>query len=218
MELKMNYNSFIKLKDFFKLQDVSAEVDEDLEKNDLIEGTLNIKGKYLKRDNITTDYFTEKIPFTILMSSTNYEIEDITCVDIEYVSVEARGIDISFDIFVKYNINNIENDRVDEETNIEMNELENIDFEEIKENETKRIDDLLVSTLNIKNDNHPTEEIIIRSLSDSTSKIKVCYYDSDKELDSICQNNDVSLEQTLNNNKKYLQGKYKRVFINGSKQ
>lgn len=218
MELKMNYNSFIKLKDFFKLQDVSAEVDEYLEKNDLIEGTLNIKGKYLKRDNITTDYFTEKIPFTILMSSTNYEIEDITCVDIEYVSVEARGIDVSFDIFVKYNINNIENDRVDEETNIEMNELENIDFEEIKENETKRIDDLLVSTLNIKNDNHPTEEIIIRSLSDSTSKIKVYYYDSDKELDSICQNNDVSLEQTLNNNKKYLQGKYKRVFIDGSKQ
>lgn len=28
MDLKMNYNSFIKLKDFFKVLNISAEIDE----------------------------------------------------------------------------------------------------------------------------------------------------------------------------------------------
>ena len=74
MELKMNFNSFIKLKDFLKLIDVSAEVDEYSENNELIEGKLNIKGKYLKRDNITTEYFNEFIPFSIVISNNTYEV------------------------------------------------------------------------------------------------------------------------------------------------
>ena len=77
MNLKMNYNSFIKLKDFFKIQDISAEIEE-YEVNDVnIEGQLSIKGKYLRRDNISEEYFLEKIPFSILMPNSDFEIEDI---------------------------------------------------------------------------------------------------------------------------------------------
>lgn len=219
MELKMNFNSFIKLKDFFKLIDISAEVEEFHEQNELIEGKLNIKGKYTKRDNITTDYFSELIPFTIIISSQNYEVEDIFCVDIEYVVVESRGFDVTFDIFVKYNILDDFELREDENINDDLSittEPSTIDFEEIKENETKRMDELLLSNLNIKEDNYPTDEIIIRNLSEQVSNIKICYYENEKELDKICENNNISLNDVLNNNKKYSNYKYKRVFLSSN--
>lgn len=217
MELKMNFNSFIKLKDFFELLDVSAEVDEYNELNEMIEGKLNIKGKYLKRDNITTEYFSEFVPFTIVISNQEFEIEDILCVDIEHVAVESRGFDVSFDILVKYNV--IEEEIRKEEINnkdLEVHEVSTNDFEEIKQNETKRIDDLLFSTLNGKDDNHPTDEIVLRNLTEHVSNIKICYYENEKDLDKICQNNNIGLNEMLTRNKKYSNSKYKRVFLSGN--
>ena len=243
MELKMNFNSFIKLKDFFDLIDVSAEVDEFNELDNLIEGKLNIKGKYLKRDNITTEYFSEYIPFSIVISNENYEVEDILCIDVEHVTVESRGFDVSFDILVKYNIfeeetrvdennsltldeenivdeNNSltldEENIIDENNSLTLDEENVVDFEKIKENETKRIDELLYNTLNCKDDNLPTDEIIIRNLKDSISNIKICYYQNDKELDKICQSNNVGLNEILSNNKKYANAKYKRIMLSGN--
>ena len=215
MELKMNFNSFIKLKDFFDLIDVSAEVDEFNELDNLIEGKLNIKGKYLKRDNITTEYFSEYIPFSIVISNENYEVEDILCIDVEHVTVESRGFDVSFDILVIYNIFE-EETRVDENNSLTLDEENIVDFEKIKENETKRIDELLYNTLNCKDDNLPTDEIIIRNLKDSISNIKICYYQNDKELDKICQSNNVGLNEILSNNKKYANAKYKRIMLSGN--
>ena len=185
MELKMNFNSFIKLKDFFELIDVSAEIDEFNELDEMIEGKLSLKGKYLKRDNITTEYFSEFIPFTIVISNKDYEVEDILCTDLEHVTVESRGFDVSFDILVKYNILSSEENRYEEITkdDLEIVEVTSSDFEEIKENETKRIDELLSSTLNLKDDNLPTDEIVIRNLNDNVSNIKICYYNNEKELD-----------------------------------
>ena len=49
MNLKMNYNSFIKLKDFSKLLDITAEVTSYNQVNDVLDGKLTINGKYLKR-------------------------------------------------------------------------------------------------------------------------------------------------------------------------
>ena len=102
MDLKMNYNSFIKLKDFFKVLNISAEIDEYNVKNDTLEGVLHIKGKYLRRDNVSEEYFLEKIPFSIVINDQDFEVEDINCIDFEYIGVEGRGVDVSFDILVKY--------------------------------------------------------------------------------------------------------------------
>lgn len=215
MELKMNFNSFIKLKDFFELLDVSAEVDEYNDSNELIEGKLNIKGKYLKRDNITTEYFSEYIPFSILIGNNNFEIEDILCVDIEHVTVESRGFDVSFDILVKYEVTE-EEIRVDTNEKTEVMDIHELDFEKIKENETKRIDELLGNTLNYKDDNLPTDEIILRNLNDTVSNIKILYYENEKELDKICQNNNIGLNEVLSKNKKLANSKYKRVMLSGN--
>lgn len=75
MDLKMNYNSFIKLKDFFKVLNISAEIDEYNVKNDTLEGVLHIKGKYLRRDNVSEEYFLEKIPFSIVINDQDFEVE-----------------------------------------------------------------------------------------------------------------------------------------------
>ena len=90
------------------------------------------------------------------------------------------------------------------------------EFEEIKENETKRIDELLNSTLNCKEDNNPTDNIIMRNLVDSVSNIKICYYNDEKDLDKICQTNNIGLNEILSKNKKYSCFKHKRVMLSGN--
>ena len=95
-------------------------------------------------------------------------------------------------------------------------DIHELDFEEIKENETKRIDELLGNTLNYKDDNLPTDEIILRNLHDTVSNIKILYYENEKELDKICQNNNIGLNEVLSKNKKLANSKYKRVMLSGN--
>lgn len=102
MNLKMNYNSFIKLKDFSKLLDITAEVTSYNQVNDVLDGKLTINGKYLKKDGVTDDFFTEVLPFSVVFNDKNYHIDDIICTDIDTVSVDGRGIDTTFDIEIEY--------------------------------------------------------------------------------------------------------------------
>lgn len=218
MDLKMNYNSFIKLKDFFKLIDVSAEVDNYDLKDEAIEGMLTLKGKYLKRDNQTSEYFLEKVPFLISIQIDDYEIVDIECVDLEYVSFEGRGIDVSFDILVNYEIIKevpvITEENVVEAIRIEEEKITNEEFEELKNIETKRVDDLLTATLNFKDDNLPTKEIVIRGLKEPKTSFKICYYQDEKDLEEVCKKNNVSIDTIFKQNQEFEYNKYRRVIIN----
>ena len=218
MDLKMNYNSFIKLKDFFKVVDVSAEVDEYSVKNDSIDGSLSLRGKYLKRDNQTTEYFLEKVPFTIAMTQGDFEVEDIDCVDLEYVGFDGRGIDVTFDILVNYYIYEeipvLQDDISEVSTRLETDELPLDAFEELKNIETTRVDELLMATLSFKDDNLPTQEVVIRGLNDTKSSIRVCYYKDDKDLEQISVKNNVSIDTIFKTNQKYEMNKYHRVILN----
>lgn len=266
MNLKMSYNSFIKLKDFFKIIDLTAEVKDYHAENEMLEGTLEINGKYQKRDGVTENYFSETIPFSVVFKSDDFEVNDIVCTDIDYVAIEGRGVDVTFDILVDYyeyqnipiemnetvnndfvvevaseiDVNNqLESDRnsVDdskkleepisleenvedrnsttelEELNFDAEEVENDELEEIKKQETDRIDNLLKSTLNFKDDNLPTQEIVIRDIPDKKSKLKVCYYQNDQDLESVCEKNKVSLNRVFKENKHRNIEKYHRVII-----
>lgn len=243
MDLKVNHNSFIKLKEFFRLLDISVEVDEYNVKNDLLEGVLLVKGKYLKRDNVTEEYFYEKIPFTVAFATSGFDVEDIDCLDLEYVAIDGRGVDVSFDILIKYDdfsfndavevpveivtqrekeviesqtISLLEEDNLEKELEKELqtSELSDSDYEELKNEETKRIDNLLKSTLEIKDDNLPTEEVVIRGLKDDKSNISVCYYNSDSELEKVCTDKGISLDKVFKSNQKYNINQYHRVIIN----
>ena len=74
MNLKMNYNSFIKLKDFSKLLDITAEVTSYNQVNDVLDGKLTINGKYLKKDGVNDDFFTEVLPFSVVFNANLYII------------------------------------------------------------------------------------------------------------------------------------------------
>ncbi len=273
MNLKMSYNSFIKLKDFFKIVDITAEIKEYITKNDVLEGTLEIHGKYQKRDGISEEYFLESVPFSIVFPNSDYDINDIDCTDIDYIAIDGRGVDLTFDILVDYyqyeeipvvinqlDKETIETNNLDVETSVEMiddrtvesatnsnldvddrdfdnntekvineviesndndnsleletEQIDEIEIEKIKEMETKRVDELLKSALNFKDDNLPTEEIIVRNIPESKSCLKVCYYNSDQELEKVCEKNNVSLDKVFKSNRNRNIEKFHRVIIN----
>lgn len=219
----MNHNAFIKLKDFFKILDISAEIAGYEEVEDRVEGTLCIKGKYLHRDNVSDDFFLENIPFSILINNENIEVEDVNCIDFEYLAIDGRGIDVTFDILVKYDlyeevpvVTTSRDEMVlkkDDINDVEVETEEN-DFEKIKEVETKRIDQLLKSTLNYKDDNLPTNEIVIRGLKEEKSQLKVYYYQTEAELAKVCDQHNLAINKVFSNNQKYDFNKYHRVIVN----
>ena len=97
-----------------------------------------------------------------------------------------------------------------------VEELTLDDIEKIKEEETQKIDKILKSTLNFKDDNLPTEEVIVRGLSDKKHRLKVCYYKNDKELENLCIENKISLNEVFKANKNTNIEQHHRVIIHES--
>ena len=97
LELKMNYTAFIKLRNFIKINDISAEIKEYQKKDDIITGKLDVSGTYLTEDLVNTNSFSDEILFDIIFSTNDFEIIDIDCVDLDYNPVDGRGIEVMFD-------------------------------------------------------------------------------------------------------------------------
>ena len=213
MELRMNFSTFIKLKDASKINDISGEiVDYDLDQETLV-GVFNVNGSYYKSDLDQSHIFKEEVPFDIVFKD-NVEITDVDCINLDYGLVEGRGIDLSFDLKVEYEI-------IEPEEIVDLGELElelkeddsEIILEEIKEQITSDIDFKLAETINFKEDNLPSEESIVSRISDETSYIKVLYYKDEKELETLCKINNLSIDQVFKNNKDNDINKYQRVIV-----
>lgn len=238
LELRMNYSAFVKLRDFVKINDISAEIKDYLKKEDIVVGKLEVNGTYLVEDLVTSSSFSEEIPFNIIFSTNDFEILDIDCVELDYNVVDGRGIEVLFDILLKYeqddeidetrnfeeviNKENNEEKIIDEEHDvIEIPVLinENQNFEEIsetiKENKEKEIDSLIEEELNEVIDNHPTieEKQIEQIVNEKRSIIKICYYKKSSDLDSVCLQNNVGIDKVFNDNKKTDFEKYRRVIL-----
>lgn len=255
LELRMNYSAFVKLREFVKINDISAEIKDFEKKDDVINGTLEVNGTYLIEDLITSNSFSEDIPFNILFSNEDFEVNDIDCIDLDYNVVDGRGIEILFDILLKYedfslkscsnddsldlddecsedlccvnNISNessVKNDNNEERVNQELdNAKEEIDdsieipvivddlhsYEKIKEIKEKEIDEMIEVNLGELEDNLPTQEVI----EEKRSIIKVCYYKDNKDLDSVCIQNNIGIDKIFNDNKKTDFVRYRRVII-----
>jgi hypothetical protein len=102
MEIRMNYQHFIKIRDFVRLLDIHAEVQEYHAKNDQLEGTLEVGGRYYKSDMEKECTFKEDIPFTFLFKDQNFTVDDVDCIDLNYEAVDGRGIEVFFDIQLHY--------------------------------------------------------------------------------------------------------------------
>lgn len=89
--------------------------------------------------------------------------------------------------------------------------------EEIKEQITEEISRRLESSLTYKEDNFPTEETFLDKIEDRKAQIKICYYANDNDLERICKNNDLSINQVFQSNSNNNINKTRRVIINGQK-
>lgn len=240
MDIKMNFNSFLKLKDFVKVNDLSAEIIEYFVKNDLLTGKLSVRGKYLKQDMEREYHFDEDIPFNIVFNE-EYIIEDIDCISFDYQIVEGRGIDLSFEVEIKFEEEDtldeeeteieeipVEIDQEKEKAEVENNnvEIETTEYEirntieeeleEFKEDETKKADEQLSHTLLNVSDNLPEdeEEVIFRNIPNEYKTIKIRYYKDDEELEKVCNENNMSIDQVFKVNRKNEFNKYRRIIIN----
>lgn len=224
MELRMNFTSFIKLKDVIKVNDINGEILEyDLVENE-INGVLGINGKYLKDtlDEVLT--FTEDVPFTIVFYENDIELDDVDCINLDYHLVDGRGLEISFDIKVEYTNNDDEENidalrdseiNIDDELVIEPSEIDlNEDsIEEVKEDITEEIQQKLTNSLIFKDDNLPQEKDTLTELTEKRCKLRVCYFSNDNELENVCKNNNISIDQVFKDNKDFDINKYRRVIL-----
>ncbi len=220
MELRMNFTSFIKIKDASRINDICGEILDYRVTEDGVVGSLGINGKYYKNDLEKENQFNESIPFNIVFTTPKFELIDLDCVNLDYDLVEGRGIEVSFDIKVEYNeledapdaIETIGERTVEEQE--EVPTIESTELEEIKDEITEKVSSKLEETLKFKDDNLPTEtENFLDNLEEKRSKIKVCYYSNDKELENVCAKNDISLDKVFKDNKNNDISKYQRVII-----
>lgn len=227
MELRMNFVTFVKLKDIIKVNDINGEiVDYEVVDNE-IKGKFGINGKYYKLDLDKVNNFNDEIDFNIILLEEQFEIEDIDCIDLDYNVIEGRGIEITFDIKVEYSkYQEVVEDTylLDDET-VESNELsnetiyddnkntQNVNIESIKNEITKEIDMKMTNTLLYKEDNLPQEKNLIDLKDIKRTTIKVFYFKNDNELEELCKNNNVAIDKVFKSNINNDINKYRRVIL-----
>lgn len=244
MEIRMNFNDFIKIKSILKIIDLSGEViDYQIDKNE-IKGLMGINGKYAKESLEETYTFNEEIPFNFIFKDNVKSVDDVDCVNLEYEVVDSRGIELSFDIRLDYELEGLVEERsetqvepgVSEESKEVIAETpeevsspevvtslgERVDdeieapqeVETAKEEITKLIDKKLATTLSSKEDNLPQEESVFGGIEERKSTLRVCYFKTDAELEKVCKDNNVSINQVFKENQDLNINETRRVIIN----
>ncbi len=229
MEIRMNFDAFLKLKNFVNVNDIKAEIVEYDINNDQLLGKLSVRGKYLKSDMEKEYHFDEDIPFNIMFNE-NYEVEDIDCINFDYQIVEGRGLDLFFEILVVFNeeevipvpvevIEELETATTEDENildeELDLRTSDEVSLEELKEDETEKVNKKLDESFNIVTEKYPTEEkVISENLGSDYKTIRVCYYHNDEDLEELCNSNNVSIEQVFKENRKNEFNKYRRIIIN----
>lgn len=221
LELRMNYTAFIKLRNFVKINDISAEIKEYKKKDDVVTGKLDVTGTYLSEDLIKSNKFFEEIPFNIIFSNSDYEILDIDCVNLDYQTIDGRGIEVMFDVHIKYETQEKEEQIIEvpvltKEDPVKVEEITEVEYEEIKNERENEIDQLITEELSQVADNIPSDLEETNEILEKTERmktIKICYYNDSSELDKVCDEQKVAIDKIFNDNKNTDFVKYRRVII-----
>lgn len=220
MQIKVNSNAFVKLPNLLKVSTIKALIDDFSLCKEEVKGNVTIKGDYYLDDEETTiKTFAEDIPFSIVFSHDKNEFTDIDITNFEYFEIDNKGIETSFDLVIDYT----EKELVDCQENKGVPTItperimaKNSDFEEsnlekIKTEISNKIDEVLSSKIEVKEDNLPTKRI--NSTNSNKKTIKVCFFKNEEEIDEICSLNKVSIDEVLQdaNNSEYINKQ--RLFI-----
>lgn len=207
MNVTINSNAFTKLEKMVGLSVVGIKVSDYRLQDQELSGNVKIYGEYYTEEeeyekNNGLKEFENLIPFEIVFSKENPIIDEINIENFEYYEVAGRGIESSFDLVVEYEVNDKE-------------ENEDEYIEEVKEQLTREIDELLEEKLEVRNDNFLEEERK-QTIDENMATIKVIYYDKNQEVKDICQKHNVSYYDILEENKKYHFNDNYRIIISES--
>lgn len=236
MKKRCKFKDDFKIRDLGFLNELGCEIVEFFPKNDSICGKLYVTGSYRSSKNDLDKLISEDIPFTISIDNKIDMINDIDCDSFNYSVIEGYGISFDFDINVDYEeeLESLEEDIKEEELTKEQETLpitsnnneeereSNIeeqpkdDFEEIKDNITNEVDKELLSKLEVVCDNIPSDEKINILPNDYSERI-VVYYNSDKDIDRISKDYNVSFDQIYKDNKHNDIDKHHRLIVNKRK-
>lgn len=207
MIINKTFNETIKIKDLAYLNDLGCEVIEYYPNNNTLNGRVYVTGAYHSSRNDEVKLISEDIEFNFEFDKDDFYVEDIECVSFDYNLLEGVGIEVSFEIKLDLSM----------PESLDTRDAIDIDYEEeiesIKEEIESVIDEKLSNKLEIVDDNVPQNEGIFRSLKNESNTIKVVYFNEEKELSKIAENNNVSMDYLFKTNKSTDFNNNKRIII-----
>lgn len=227
MTINKTFKEIIKIKDLAYLNDLGCEIIEYYPNNNTLSGRVYVTGAYHSSKTDEVKLISEDVEFLFEFDNDDFYVEDIECIDFNYTVLEGVGIDILFtiklDVDIQQTVDLLDescmsetddnnDDTIDEVRNCNNNSYQE-ELESIKDEINKKVDQKLSDKLEIVNDNIPQNEVVFRSIKDEESLIKVVYFNEEKELNEIAENNNVSIDYLFKTNKKTDFNNKKRVII-----
>ena len=207
MILNKTFKQLIKIKDLAYLNDLGCEVIEYYPNKQYLNGRVYVTGAYHSSKNNEVKLISEDLEFMFDLEKEDFYIDDIECISFDYNVLETEGIEFSYEI--KLDVNIIEE--------FDLREEESLNFEEtletIKEEIGNIVDGKLSDKLEVVDDNLPQNEGMFRSLNNDNKIIKIIYFNDEKELSKIAEQNNVSIDYLFKCNKNYNFNEKKRVII-----
>lgn len=207
MILNKTFKQLIKIKDLAYLNDLGCEVIEYYPNKQYLNGRVYVTGAYHSSKNNEVKLISEDLEFMFDLEKEDFYIDDIECISFDYNVLETEGIEFSYEI--KLDVNIIEE--------FDLREEESLNFEEtletIKEEIGNIVDGKLSDKLDVVDDNLPQNEEMFRSLNNDNKIIKIIYFNDEKELSKIAEQNNVSIDYLFKCNKNYNFNENKRVII-----
>lgn len=155
MELRIKCDAKVDLEGLINIVDIICEINDYKISDNSLEGTVNVKGNYIKDDLQTINKFNENVPFTVVFKNNIKKIEKIEIEDFIINEVFNTGIECKFNIHILYDDSdeNLEND-----TQIKEIIISNEDDEKIKDDINKKYDELLEEILEKRDEVFINEE------------------------------------------------------------
>lgn len=207
MILNKTFKQLIKIKDLAYLNDLGCEVIEYYPNKQYLNGRVYVTGAYHSSKNNEVKLISEDLEFMFDLGNEDFYIEDIECISFDYSVLETEGINLTYEIKLEVSI----------EEDIDLREEETLNFEEtletIKEEIENVVDEKLSDKLDVIDDNIPQNEEIFRSLENENKIIKIIYFNEEKELSKIAEENNISIDYLFKCNKNSNFNENKRVII-----
>lgn len=207
MILNKTFKQLIKIKDLAYLNDLGCEVIEYYPNKQYLNGRVYVTGAYHSSKNNEVKLISEDLEFMFDLEKEDFYIDDIECISFDYNVLETEGIEFSYEI--KLDVNIIEEFDLREDDSLNFEET----LETIKEEIGNIVEEKLSDKLEVVDDNLPQNEEMFRSLNNDNKIIKIIYFNDEKELSKIAEQNNVSIDYLFKCNKNYNFNENKRVII-----